>query len=955
MGVCPCLALAFLAALPSWGGADLDGSGRVDGGDLLLLIESAAAADIDGDGYADHRDLFAFAAAWYTPPAPSYTLEYDHAGDTLRVRHPDGRLLVRINPMLDLAFTDGARVSSGAMARSVASQSPLVLAFSHARVSAWVQVREELDRIVLSGTVECKTGAIMHIALPYTFHLEGGPVSRMLWPRALGVELLPPLLSSSRTESADYPGADGFCDFVAADLSDAPVYFYRCGREERARPVTFLLHCGPVPQFRRFYRAYVGQGQSYAVPPVACQIGGPLRNTLLRYKRQCGLGRTLADKLSPAVWEDWAPRIRSVLDPPFALAAESLSAFTHPAVVEPWAWMLGGFDRKYPDFLPPNPVYGGETEFRTFVSAAHNGDHLVQLYTNFTWWCTGWEGEGSEPAPSYLQYGDVALSRSLSGQLYYENYEGNYGYRNTPLHPVANAKRAEVRNALLSDYGIDLLYHDQLGARSWDYDANPAHANPSDYGDGLMQIGRQEAARGRPVGTETGHDRALEWASLLNYWTYPPLAPLLFWPNTSLPGYWKPHEARVYPYALHLSGGDAILDLHSADTSDRLAWALLLNARLSILGVNRNHFVGAARERLRFAQELQKVLPARALSDRLLAFDYLADRILAATYEKHRVLANFSGRPYTLPDELIVAASGFDLRAHDGFLAGEYLSREGVAVALFRLPGSATAGTLARGDFTLPWGGQVLAATHPVLPATSTRASVLAFPVSPGAVFAGGQTPESVLAAFSALAPQSVTSPLTLDEALARSRVLVNPYSEYFPAASLSAWPAGVDRLRTWCEAGGILVEIGGYPAYTAAAWDGAAWRYKSVGAVGLRGLCDEACSFAPDVPTTLSVTSLGGTIFSKATLDALDGTSARVLRPPASTARALVLCESSAGAYLVVHRTGHGALVRVGGVPTPAAMAALPEIVAALLDGRLPLAPPLWRMPFYREVVVGG
>ena len=409
----------------------------------------------------------------------------------------------------------------------------------------------------------------------------------------------------------------------------------------------------------------------------------------------------------------------------------------------------------------------------------------------------------------------------------------------------------------------------------------------------------------------------------------------------------------MYPYGLYLSGGDAILDVHSADQSDRLAWALLLNARLSILGVDRGEFVGARRDRLRFAQALQAALPGRALDDRLLGFQYLAERVLAATFEHHAVVANFSGQPLTLPDGMVVAASGFDLRAVDGFRAGAYVSHAGVAVTLFQLPGAATATTLARGDFSLRLGQGILAATGSIAHTTGARVSVLAFAVSPGATFTGGQTPQSTLAAFSALSPQAVTSPLTLDVALAESRVLVNPYGEYFLADATPSWPAGVQRLRDWCEAGGLLVEIGGYPLYTAAAWDAAQsqWQYKTVGTTGWRGLCDEACGFPADTPTPLRVTPLGATVFSKTTADALEGSLARVVRPPASTDRALVLCESDAGAYLAVHPTGHGALVRVGGVPTDAALAALPEIVAALLDGRLPTEPPLWRMPSYREL----
>ena len=201
----------------------------------------------------------------------------------------------------------------------------------------------------------------------------------------------------------------------------------------------------------------------------------------------------------------------------------------------------------------------------------------------------------------------MALSRRADDSLVYEKYNQEFGYRLSPLAPLAVQRRLEVRDSLLDDYDVDYLYQDQLGARRWLLDYHPSLDNPADYGWALMRIGREDAARS-VVETEFGHDQALAFAAAFYYWCLPPLSPVAHWPGAGRehPEYedWR----RSFPYALYLSGGDAVIDIRDARSPPGLAWALLLGGRINLGMVNEAVLAGPVRERIDYLQRLAAAL-----------------------------------------------------------------------------------------------------------------------------------------------------------------------------------------------------------------------------------------------------------------------------------------------------------------------------------------------------------
>ncbi len=887
--------------------------------------------------------------------SPTCELRGDLSSPSLRIAAPGGPALVRIEPLFGLTFTDLQMIGPAEMERAPVAGDPLAMAWDHPRARVVLRVEPQPDRVLFRADVTCKSGAILHVAVPFSFVLEGDPVERVLWPQGLGVELSSELVHSDRVIGQDYPPL--FCDFVAARVGGEWLHFYRCEDPPPVRPSVWAMLGGPAPTIRHYYATCVRAGETWRTPAVACQVGGDLRGTLLRYKRECGLGRSLAEKMGPGFHARWVGMAEAMLAGPFDRMAATAERLPLPAVVEPATWMLGGFDRKYPDFLPPRAAFGGEAGFRRFVETAHAHGHLVRPYVNSTWWCTGWDGPDSEPAPSYLRYGDAPLSRNLQGERLSERYGVNYGYRVTPSHPVAAQRRLEVRDALLDDYGVDYLYLDQLGARDWAPDTNPALANPADYGAALMATALEDAAR-CPIETEFGHDRMLAAASALNFWCLPPLAVTPFWPGTPPPES-ELHLVRPFPYGLYLSTGDAVVNIPDSRDPARLAWSLLLGGRVSLgWAVDERVGEGPERARVEFLQRLAQAMGEGVVGDRLTGLDYLAPRVCRSTFEHHTVLANLAADPWPTEHGAALAPGGYELRADTGLWAGHYLGADGHPVSVALAPGR-PGRVLARRGFRLDLSGsRRLLDDSKAPPATVSgrRCAVLDMGPAVGGHMAGGLTADQVRQAFADLSPRGVSNPDGLRSALRTARVVVNAHPEHLPCETLDDWPTALSRIRAWCEASGVWVEVAGYPMWIAAAPDASVeggWSRRPIWQAGLRDLCDDECALPTPLPAAgpVTVTAVGRTVLSPATVSALEALPAVVARPLIDPAGTIVVAEGAAGGYITVRPIGHGALVRVAGVPSLPALAALSETAQAIVDGRLGLGPPAWRTPCLFEL----
>ena len=157
-----------------------------------------------------------------------------------------------------------------------------------------------------------------------------------------------------------------------------------------------------------------------------------------------------------------------------------------------------GFDKQYPDHLPPNPEVGTPEDLAALVRECQAKGHLFMPYTNPTWWCTNPKG------PTFERVGDAPLSRDFDGAIYPESYGLNQvqGYTTCAWHPAVRAANDVIRRQFTEEYPVAVLFQDQVGARGPRWDTNPASPNPGAYLEGIHRIARVDSQL-VPLGTET--------------------------------------------------------------------------------------------------------------------------------------------------------------------------------------------------------------------------------------------------------------------------------------------------------------------------------------------------------------------------------------------------------------------------------------------------------------------
>jgi len=423
----------------------------------------------------------------------------------------------------------------------------------------------------------------------------------------------------------------------------------------------------------RRFGTRVPAGLSWKSPRVRILLGPDAETALGAYAEANALSRRLEQKLPPEVMEKLK---RSVLVYYSGSCAEKLAyldKLPSPALIHFADYLKGGFDKEYPDHLPPNAAFGTTNEFRAFLTRCRESGHLVMPYTNPTWWCDHPRG------PTFLREGEAPLLRLLDGSLSYERYGDNDGYTVCHWHPAVREANARTLRQFTEEFPVDLLFQDQCGARSWQYDLNPASPSVYAYSDGLVSMVAEDC-RTKPLSTENGWDRIANYEAQFcgMTWAIVPTKNAPSWrvlmKDRIPPALWD-----VFPLAQHLAHDKVAMvhhDLGQFVTDDEvLAWTLALGYGLSArLGAS-ELAQQPRRDWLWWLDRLQKSVCARFIGEPLKSFvhDRAAastnrdDGIIRATYGAVQIVANL-GSATRAEAEHELAANGFVARA-PGMLA----------------------------------------------------------------------------------------------------------------------------------------------------------------------------------------------------------------------------------------------------------------------------------------------
>ncbi|MBI2299643.1 MAG: hypothetical protein HYU66_12000 [Armatimonadetes bacterium] len=495
---------------------------------------------------------------------------------------------------------------------------------------------------------------------------------------------LRPLRFMQMTET--YPTA--FADFVHLDGAAGSLSMYRVqprdwepwagAQDPRAIFVPGWIACGGDEQggwTERKYAAWVAAGSRWTCPPVRLVAGRTAADDLATYCAANQINRGLADKVPAAVLPVLKSGVMVKYDSPFRQDVSGLPKLPAGSLLHFSNYLHGGFDKQYPDHLPPHPSQGTPQELREFFDRAHVAGQLLMPYTNPTWWCDEPKG------PTFEREGDAPLLRGLDGKLSFERYAQNVGWTVCHWHPAVQAANRETVRQFSADYPVDVLFQDQCGARGWHWDTNPASPTPYAYTEGLLsQV--DEDSRRKPLSTECGWDRVVNGETQLcgMSWGIVPTEGGPSW-ITLLREQVPTETWTIFPLAEYIAHDKTMMLHHDlgqfVTNREVLSWTLGLGFSLSVSCPPGRLGEDGAREWLNWLDRLQKSVVARYIGEPVRSFEHVrgtpeAKGVIRAAYGPVELVANLDAEPRSEAGHRL-AGHGFRATA-PGLVAGNLAS-----------------------------------------------------------------------------------------------------------------------------------------------------------------------------------------------------------------------------------------------------------------------------------------
>lgn len=418
-------------------------------------------------------------------------------------------------------------------------------------------------------------------------------------------------------------------------------------------------------------------GAAWVSPPLRATAGPDVRAALSAYAAAIGLRTPLSAKVREPVLGRLKGAVLVRLGG--ATAAEQTRALERlPAgsLVHFTEYLRGGFDKQYPDHLPPRASWGTGEDLARFYARGHELGHLMMPYTNTSWWCIDPKG------PTFEREGEEPLSRRRDGSLIRERYASNEGYQVCFWHRAVQEAHRRTRRQFSEEYPSDVLFQDQVGARRWRWDYNPAAPSPAAWIDGLHSLSMEDAAH-VPLATEDGHDRVAEFESMLCGMAWD-IVPSRVREAQRLIHRLPAGEWGIYPIMQLLAHDKVLFTLHDLGhfvvTQEQLAYVLGLGYSLSYAVAPDDLERAPVREWLGWLDALQKKVCARYAGAALTGFRYaggFGGPGFAASYAGLEVAANLGPEP--MPPALFgpaggwAGAMGLEVAGHGFLAAGEGL------------------------------------------------------------------------------------------------------------------------------------------------------------------------------------------------------------------------------------------------------------------------------------------
>jgi hypothetical protein len=546
--------------------------------------------------------------------------------------------------------------------------------------SAVATLRARAGFFDLRLAIENRGAVLTNVSLPGELLGDARTVEAGYAPNVLpGVRLKPGFFARVGNNLEIYPSRWAFADYLALDAGGGHLSLYSVNSGP-IDPVVlgFLRHPSPGrcsdPSFCvvHQFQTWITARERWTSPIVRIRVGQTAEQSILAYRRDNGIDAypsvqaKLGTRLSTLAK---APLIKADLVKlkPFRDWSADLLRLPSPALLHPVAFQPGGHDENDPDFLPPDPRWGTSADFTSIVEAAHSLDQLVMPYLNVSWWDDDSPTMRSLPSP--LRAKDISVLDEDREPMV-DTYGSKAGVVVSPFVRFVRARVARLMQEWRTDVPADCLFFDQLGARPWVRDFNPASPTPVAYYDGWLATMAPYSDRCLMV--EDGWDRlARDFTGF--HGSMLMMDRELDFPNRLFgKANWEP-----YPLATWLFHDKVLLYQHDlydgtmAADGEVLTWNMAFGL---ISSYSWNDLIDSLRSPwLDLVGDVQSVLGPHYAGVRLTGYRNVAPEVTESTFGDLVVLANWDSTAAHSTGRYAISPNGFLARTRDDrLLAGAF-------------------------------------------------------------------------------------------------------------------------------------------------------------------------------------------------------------------------------------------------------------------------------------------
>jgi len=498
---------------------------------------------------------------------------------------------------------------------------------------------------------------------------------RFYMPYSMGIAFNHRFFKSKRQWKGAYP--EMFSDFANWSMRDGgqfSMFLHWAGRP--VEPTRMNAGYSPTRNecaaYEHGWVTFIEPKKSWESQPLRMVVGDEVVAALERYRKDNRLTEAplLVDKLGKNLFSKVANgvmlKISLDMNRDFAYVKKYFDQLPEGTIVHYVTWWLEGFDKHMPDYWPVDPTYGTDSDFKDSIATAKRKNLVTMPYTNPTFWngCPTLKASGGP---------DAVASLDLSGKPIFEIYpSGGKGWATSPKHPAVVKNSSMVARKMFGEFGVNMLFLDQIGARFIYHDLNPSLGKPTTYAQAWLENVKEYEKLG-PLYTEQGYDRLIPVMS-----GFCGLSSFQFPESPDFNAKWGEGNWSYFPMAQYLSSENVMLYHHNlahevfSDHPKKIAFYLahgynMLAGRWTSEWHNQKKWFF-------LADQIQKKVVSRYVGKPLLNYQQLDHgRLFWSLYPDLGILANISETRTQPVLNHAVAQNGFiATNASGSFLAGRF-------------------------------------------------------------------------------------------------------------------------------------------------------------------------------------------------------------------------------------------------------------------------------------------